>query len=79
MTPLWCLYCKLWTYFTPFSRVSIIDLNKYMFAENAVNSVFHSIFFELLQTHTNTFFQISDFLKNFLVIVKFYIFIMKSI
>ena len=25
MNSLWCFYCKIWTYFTPFSSVSIFD------------------------------------------------------
>ena len=28
MTSFWCLYCWLWTYFTSFSSVSIIDLER---------------------------------------------------
>ena len=24
----WCFYCQLWTYFTPFSNVSIVDFEQ---------------------------------------------------
>ena len=28
MTLFWCLYCKLWTYFTPSTSVSIFDIEQ---------------------------------------------------
>ena len=28
LTSFWCLYCKLWTYFTPFSSVSNVDFEQ---------------------------------------------------
>ena len=28
MTSFWCFYCKVWTCFTPFSSVSIVDFEQ---------------------------------------------------
>ena len=28
LTPFWCFYCKLWTYFIPFSSVSSVDFEQ---------------------------------------------------
>ena len=27
-TSFWCFYCQLWTYFTPFSSVSVVDFKQ---------------------------------------------------
>ena len=33
LTSFWCLYCWLWTYFTPFLVLLLLTLNRWMFSE----------------------------------------------
>ena len=40
MTSFWCLYCSLWTYFIPFSSVSIVDFEQCGKIRTRKNSVF---------------------------------------
>ena len=42
MTPFWCLYCYLWTYFTAFLRFSIVNFKQVIFCWGT------SIFIELI-------------------------------
>ena len=51
MTSFWCFHCKLWTYFTPFSSVSIVnfqhviagcDINKQLYSNQVVSFLFKS-------------------------------------
>ena len=52
----WCLYCQLWTHFTPFSNVSIVDFEQaqvcWIILENNLKPKMNILSIKLLQINT---------------------------